>query len=222
MLPALGDGGLHRPGATAGQTAKARTAAGPGRRLPAAGQGRRHRCLPGTTAACTGPGLRQARQQRPAQPPVRGDGASIGPGRRLPFCQCARHAVKCPPSSAHSKRRCRPVDATDIRRPQPPPPPPPSPLPAPADSGGAANTRRCWQQREPVPLQRRARSRRRQQREAAVAASAGGEIKTQWLTLLLSRTCKRGSNQAGAVTIRISPGPDRITSRINVRIKGIK
>ena len=104
----------------------------------------------------------------------------------------------------------------------PPPPPPPSPLPAPADAGGAADTRRRWQQREPVPLQRRARSRRRQQREAAVAASGGGEIKTQWLTLFLSRTCKRGSNQAGAVTIRISPGPDRITSRINVRIKGIK
>jgi hypothetical protein len=55
-----------------------------------------------------------------------------------------------------------------------------------------------WQQREPVRLLRRARSRRRQQQEPAVAASGGGEIKTKWLTLLLSRTCKRGSNQASA------------------------
>ncbi len=44
MLPARGDGGLHRPGATAGQTTKARTAAGPGRR-------RQHR--PRATAAHT-------------------------------------------------------------------------------------------------------------------------------------------------------------------------
>jgi hypothetical protein len=43
-LPARGDGGLHRPGATAGQTAKARTAAGPGRR---------HQHRPGATAAHT-------------------------------------------------------------------------------------------------------------------------------------------------------------------------
>jgi hypothetical protein len=48
------------------------------------------------------------------------------------------------------------------------------------------------------PLLRRARSQSRQQREPVVAASGGGEIKTQWLTLLLSRTCKRGSDQAGA------------------------
>ncbi len=75
---------------------------------------------------------------------------------------------------ARSRRRCR----------------------APADAGGAADSRRRWQQREQVPLQRQARSQRRQQREAAVAASGGGEIKTQWLTLFLSRTCKRGSNQA--------------------------
>jgi hypothetical protein len=62
----------------------------------------------------------------------------------------------------------------------------------PIPGGGAS------QQREPVPLQRRARTRRRKQPEPAVAASGGGEIKTQWLTLLLSRTCKRGSDQAGA------------------------
>ncbi len=67
------------------------------------------------------------------------------------------------------------------------------------DAGAGADTRRLRrQQREPVPLLRRARSRRRQQREPAVAASGGGEIKTQWLTLVLSRTCKRGSDQAAA------------------------
>jgi hypothetical protein len=81
----------------------------------------------------------------------------------------------------------------------PPPLQPPSPLPAPADAAAATDTRRRrWQLREPVQLRRRARSRRHQQREPAAAASGGGEIKTQWLTLFLSRTCKRGSNQAGA------------------------
>ncbi len=94
---------------------------------------------------------------------------------------------------ARTRRRCWPVDAINIRR------PPPPPLPAPADACAAADTRRRrQQQREPVPLQRWARSRRRQQPEPAVAAFRGGEIKTQWLTLLLSRTCKRGSDQAGA------------------------
>jgi hypothetical protein len=44
----------------------------------------------------------------------------------------------------------------------------------------------------------RAQSRRCQQREPAVAVSGGEEIKTQWVTLFLSRTCKRGSNQASA------------------------
>jgi hypothetical protein len=78
------------------------------------------------------------------------------------------------------------------------PPRPPTYFPSPRSrhAGGAADTRRRWQQREPVPVQRRARNRRRQQREAAVAASGGGEIKKQWLTLFLGRTCKRGSNQA--------------------------
>ena len=49
--------------------------------------------------------------------------------------------------------------------------------------------------------------------EPAVAAPGVGEIKPQWLTLLLSRTGKGGSDQAAC-----HDEPDRITSRINVRI----
>jgi hypothetical protein len=98
-------------------------------------------------------------------------------------------------------------------------PQPASPLPAPADAAAAADTRRRWQLREPVQLLRWDRSRRLQQREQAVAASGGGEIKTQWLTLFLSRTCKRGLIKQHATTSRISREPDRITSMINVRIK---
>ncbi len=71
--------------------------------------------------------------------------------------------------------------------------------------------RRQLHQREPVPLRRQARSRRRRQRELAVAASGGGGIKTQWLTLFFSRTCKRGSNQAGARAD--APGPVRGSRR---------
>ncbi len=98
---------------------------------------------------------------------------------------------------AWSRRRCWPTDATDIRCPHPPPPPTsfrsprsrrrrhrrryPAAALATTGSGAAAETGQC---------------RRRQQREPAVAASGGWEIKTQWLTLLLSRTCKRGSDQA--------------------------
>ncbi len=189
MLPARGDGGLHRPGATAGQTAKARIAAGSGRR-------RQHR--PGATAAHT--------HRHSPYHAATSAGARGTPSSTLP--QARTVSVAAGPSTP-------PISDALI-----PPPPPPSPLPAPADAGGAADTRRRrWQQWEPLPLQRRARSRRRQQREAAVAASGGGEIKTQWLTLFLSRTCKRGSNQAGAATIRISPGPDRIISRINKQDK---
>ena len=152
-----------------GQTAKARTAAGPGRR-------RQHR--PGATAAHT--------HRHSPYHAATSAGARGTPSSTLP--QARTVSVAAGPSTP-------PISDALI----PPPPPPPSPLPAPADSGAAADTRRRrWQQWEPVPLQRWARSRRHQQREPAAAASGGGEIKTQWLTLLLSRTCKRGSNQAGA------------------------
>ena len=132
-------------------------------------------------------------QPTPAPPSIPGGGA----GNNWSRCRCGDG-----PGAGVAQAAGPPTPPiSDAPIPPPPPSPlPPSPLPAPADAGSAADTRRRWQQWEPVPLQRWARSRRHQQREPAAAASGGGEIKTQWLTLLLSRTFKRGSNQAGAAT----------------------
>ena len=82
------------------------------------------------------------------------------------------------------------------------PPPPPSPLPVPADAADVRRRRRKRREPatggpEPAPLLAR---------PPGAGGLGGGKIKSQWLTPLMSRTCRRKYYQAARRNEPEQPG----------------